>query len=262
MGLWQTDRARARLIVPIGQIHCYVTVSAYYRRIPEPLHLTVLSIAPSIKGSIQMPVPVKYFSRFKAYFLLAGFSVLGFVAVSNPPASAQQVELRQLDEFLAPPTSAPVPPPEEAGSAPAQAPSATQPAPPPSPTNAEPARNTSPAQPQAPRERPSQVMNPGRPNPGGSRTTERVESSNVAVRTTTIPRLELGPEYGEGNFIVLMTYDGDDSLTLAREYSAGAFVKQIGGDRYIQLAVFDQIEYARHLADRLRNQGLSVLVAN
>ena len=203
-----------------------------------------------------MPVPVKYFSRFKAYALLAGLSVLGVVAVSNPPASAQQVELRQLDDFLSPP--------EEAGPAPAPAPSATQPAPPSPSTlnNAEPARNTSPAQPQAPRERPSAVMNPGPPNPGGSRTTEQVESSNVAVRTTTIPRLELGPEYGEGNFIVLMTYDGDDSLTLAREYSAGAFVKQIGGDRYIQLAVFDQIEYARHLADRLRNQGLSVLVAN
>ena len=105
-------------------------------------------------------------------------------------------------------------------------------------------------------------MNPSQPNPGGSRTTERVESSNVAVRTTTIPRLELGPQYGEGNFIVLMTYDGDDSLTLAREYSAGAFVRQINGARYIQLAVFEQVEYARHLAARLRNQGLSVLVAD
>ena len=207
-----------------------------------------------------MPSPVRYFSHFSVYSLLAGLSALGLVTVSSPLASAQQVELRQLDEFLAPPASAPVPPPNEVGPGPAPAP-ATQQAPPSSPS-AEPARNTSPAQPQAPRARPSQVMNPSQPNPGGSRTTEQVESSNVAVRTTTIPRLELGPEYGEGNFIVLMTYDGDDSLTLAREYSAGAFVKQIGGDRYIQLAVFDQIEYARHLADRLRNQGLSVLVAN
>ncbi|MEM9566809.1 MAG: hypothetical protein AAF974_00740 [Cyanobacteria bacterium P01_E01_bin.34] len=210
-----------------------------------------------------MLVPNQYFSQFKAYSLIAGLSVTGIVIVSSPPAFAQQAELRQLEEFLTPPQpSSPPPstaPPAAAAPIPAPSPSTSQPAQRPSVTITEPTRNPT-RQPQAPRERPSQVRNPGNPNPGS--TTERVESPNVAVRTTSIPRLELGPEYGEGNFIVLMAYEGDESLVLAQEYSAGAFVRQLNGDSYIQLAVFDQIEYARHLADRLRNQGLSVLVAD
>lgn len=201
-----------------------------------------------------MLVPVKSLPKWTISSLLTGVSAVG-IAAASLPAAAQPVELRQLEEFLAPPPAAPSPT--------QQAPAAAAPPPATSAQPSAPANTTAPvrnnpSQRQAPQERPSQVSNPQPRRPS----TEQVESSNVAVRTTNIPRLELGPEYGEGNFIVLMTYDGDESLTLAQEYSAGAFVKQIEGDRYIQLAVFDQLEYARHLADRLRNQGLSVLVAN
>ncbi|MGK7910856.1 MAG: hypothetical protein AB4050_05130 [Synechococcus sp.] len=205
-----------------------------------------------------MLVPVKYFCRLKILTLLTGVGLMGMVAFFNPPAVSQQAELRQLEEFLAPPPTA-FPEPQQLPAAaplPAVVPEQFS-----TPDNtAAPVRNN-PSNPQVPQERPSQVSNPRNPSPARPGT-ERVESSNVAVRATSIPRLELGPEYGEGNFIVLMTYDGEDSLTLAREYSAGAFVKQVEGDPYIQLAVFDQLEYARHLASRLRNQGLSVLVAN
>lgn len=239
----------------------HISASVQFKREPNsdrPVRSTLN------QGADEMFVTIQFFSQLKAYSFVAGLSAVGIVtvalsAISSPPAFAQQAELRQLEEFLTPPPpNTPAPP---AAAAPVQAPerSTPQPTQRPPATTTEPARNT-PRQPQTPQERPSQVRNPRNPNTGS--TTERVESSNVAVRTTTIPRLELGPEYGEGNFIVLMTYEGDDSLVLAQEYSAGAFVKQINGDRYIQLAVFDQIEYARHLADRLRNQGLSVLVAN
>ena len=89
---------------------------------------------------------------------------------------------------------------------------------------------------------------------------ERVESSNVAVATTTSPRLDLGPSLGEGSYLVLMAYQGDNSLSQARSYSQGAFIKQLDGETYVQLAAFDQLEYARHMADDLRKQGVAVLI--
>ncbi|MEM8714409.1 MAG: hypothetical protein AAGE92_01315 [Cyanobacteria bacterium P01_G01_bin.4] len=89
---------------------------------------------------------------------------------------------------------------------------------------------------------------------------ELVETPNVAVATTTSPRLELGPSFGEGSFLVLMAYQGDNSLSQARKYSQGAFIKQLDGETYVQLAAFDQLEYARHMADSLRNQGVAVLI--
>ena len=91
-------------------------------------------------------------------------------------------------------------------------------------------------------------------------TTEQVESRNVAVATPSNPRLDLGPNLGAGNFLVLMAYEGDNSLSRARELSRGAFVKQLDGKTYVQLAAFDQLEYARHMADNLRKQGVSVLI--
>ncbi|MGK7911499.1 MAG: hypothetical protein AB4050_08455 [Synechococcus sp.] len=89
---------------------------------------------------------------------------------------------------------------------------------------------------------------------------EIVESSNVAEARTTSPRLDLGPSFGEGSYLVLMAYQGDNSLSQARKYSRGAFIKQLDGETYVQLAAFDQLEYARHMADNLRNQGVSVLI--
>lgn len=204
-----------------------------------------------------MLAPFKDFNQpnVKVRTLFAGLLATGLAIGLGPAAFAQRPEILQLEEFLAPPA----PPPPSAPPAPPAAQPVRRSTPPSQDSPASPEPSDS-RQVREPTERPSQVSNPR--NPGDSRTTEQVESANVAVRTTSIPRLELGPEFGEGNYIVLMTYEGEDSLTQAREYSAGAFVKQIDGDRYIQLAVFDQLEYARHLADRLRRQGLSVLVAN
>ncbi len=90
--------------------------------------------------------------------------------------------------------------------------------------------------------------------------TEQVETRNVGATTTSNPRLDLGPDLGEGTFLVLMTYQGDNSLSEAREHSQGAFIKRLEGETYVQLAAFDQLEYARHMADRLRRQGVSVLI--
>ena len=89
---------------------------------------------------------------------------------------------------------------------------------------------------------------------------ELVESTNVAVATPRSPRLDLGPSFGEGSYLVLMTYQGDNSLSQARKYSQGAFIKQLDGETYVQLAAFDQLEYARHMADNLRRQGVAVLI--
>ena len=72
--------------------------------------------------------------------------------------------------------------------------------------------------------------------------------------------LGLGPDLGAGVFLVLLTYQDESSLTQAREVAGDAFVKEVNGETYIQIAAFDQLEYARHLADTLRDRGLPALV--
>ncbi|WP_017327230.1 hypothetical protein [Synechococcus sp. PCC 7336] len=95
----------------------------------------------------------------------------------------------------------------------------------------------------------------------GSPTTEQVESQNVAFATPVTPSVDgLGPNLGSGTFLVLMTYQDDGSLARAQQYSQGAFVKQLGDETYVQLAAFEQLEYARHMADNLRRQGVPVLI--
>ncbi|MDX2271889.1 MAG: hypothetical protein NW237_08050 [Cyanobacteriota bacterium] len=68
----------------------------------------------------------------------------------------------------------------------------------------------------------------------------------------------LGPNQGEGVFVVLIPYQGDSSLAQARQISGGAFVKDINGQKYVQLASFEQLEYARYEAEKLRKQGLPI----
>lgn len=72
--------------------------------------------------------------------------------------------------------------------------------------------------------------------------------------------IDLGDNKGEGNFLVLVSYQNDASLTQARQVVTDAFVRQMGGETYIQVAAFSQLEYARHMADELQAQGLSVTI--
>ncbi len=174
--------------------------------------------------------------RFGALSLLLGLTTL----CSLPAAAmAQQSEIQQLEDFLTPKRQS--------------APSAAQPArfdppsapiAPPQPQNGE---NTS----RDPRDAQDAAPADGM---------VRVESRNVAVTTTSAPRLDLGPEFGDGEFLVLMTYQDESSLIQAKQHSQGAFVTQFNGVNYIQLAVFDQLEYARHMADNLRREGISAIV--
>ncbi len=71
----------------------------------------------------------------------------------------------------------------------------------------------------------------------------------------------LDPNRGEGIFLVVMDYAGDQSLQRARVFSEGAFVTSIGGQRFVQLAAFEQVEYARYMADSLRQQGIPATVS-
>lgn len=71
---------------------------------------------------------------------------------------------------------------------------------------------------------------------------------------------QLDSQRGEGTYLVLMTYQGEEALARARQVSAGAFLKTINGQQYIQLAAFNQIEHARYMADDLRQRGYSVQV--
>jgi hypothetical protein len=72
----------------------------------------------------------------------------------------------------------------------------------------------------------------------------------------------LKPDQGEGTFLVLINYQGDESLNQARQFAQGAFVKDIGGQKYIQLASFEQLEYARYMVDTLKNQGITATVSS
>ncbi|MEN9222043.1 MAG: hypothetical protein Q6M04_06360 [Thermostichus sp. BF3_bins_97] len=70
----------------------------------------------------------------------------------------------------------------------------------------------------------------------------------------------LGPNRGEGTFLVLTTYLGDESLARARQVADGAFVKDVDGQKFVQLAAFEQLEYARYHAETLKNQGFNVTI--
>ncbi len=72
--------------------------------------------------------------------------------------------------------------------------------------------------------------------------------------------IDLGENRGEGNFVVLVSYLNDASLAQARQVVTDAFVREMGGTTYIQVAAFSQIEYARHMADELQAQGLDVTI--
>ncbi len=70
----------------------------------------------------------------------------------------------------------------------------------------------------------------------------------------------LGPNRGEGTFLVLTTYLGDESLARARQVSDGAFVKDVNGQKFVQLAAFEQLEYARYHAETLKSQGFNITI--
>jgi len=71
----------------------------------------------------------------------------------------------------------------------------------------------------------------------------------------------LGPNRGEGTFLVLTTYSGEESLARARQVANDAFVKDVNGQKFVQLAAFEQLEYARYHAETLRNKGFNVTIA-
>ncbi|NJO85325.1 MAG: hypothetical protein HC818_00205 [Synechococcaceae cyanobacterium RM1_1_27] len=93
----------------------------------------------------------------------------------------------------------------------------------------------------------------------------RLEASYETA--TTLPQLapvsidRLDPSRGEGVFLVLMDYSGDQSLERARSVSEEAFVTNIEGEQFVQLASFEQVEYARYMADTLRQQGIPASVS-
>ncbi len=85
--------------------------------------------------------------------------------------------------------------------------------------------------------------------------------SAAAATQLSQPTPSLGPDQGEGTFVVLMNYQGDNSLEQARQLADGAFVKNIDGQQYVQLASFEQLEYARHMQEDLQRQGVSVEIS-
>lgn len=85
---------------------------------------------------------------------------------------------------------------------------------------------------------------------------------NQVARQPFPPADPLTPDQGEGTFLVLINYQGDESLNQARQLSQGAFVKDIGGQKYVQLASFEQLEYARYMADKLKIQGIPATVSS
>ncbi len=92
-------------------------------------------------------------------------------------------------------------------------------------------------------------------------------SSPTSVGSLTLVPLDnndpdsLGPNRGEGTFLVLTTYSGAESLARARQVSDGAFVKDVGGQKFVQLAAFEQLEYARYHAETLKSKGFNVTIA-
>jgi hypothetical protein len=70
----------------------------------------------------------------------------------------------------------------------------------------------------------------------------------------------LGPNRGEGTFLVLTTYSGEESLAKARRIARDAFVKEVNGQKFVQVAAFAQLEYARYHAETLKNQGFNVTI--
>lgn len=98
-------------------------------------------------------------------------------------------------------------------------------------------------------ERPSQ---PSPPTSVGSQNVVPLSDNSVD---------SLGPNRGEGTFLVLTTYSGDESLARARQVSHGAFVKDVDGQKFVQLAAFEQLEYARYHAETLKNKGFNVTIA-
>jgi hypothetical protein len=70
----------------------------------------------------------------------------------------------------------------------------------------------------------------------------------------------LGPNRGEGTFLVLTTYSGEESLAEARRIARDAFVKEVNGQKFVQVAAFAQLEYARYHAATLKNQGFNVTI--
>ncbi|MGF1577058.1 MAG: hypothetical protein ACFCU9_14200 [Cyanophyceae cyanobacterium] len=93
----------------------------------------------------------------------------------------------------------------------------------------------------------------------------RLEASYATA--TALPQLapvsvdRLDPSRGEGIFLVLMDYSGDQSLARARSVSEEAFITNIEGEQFVQLASFEQVEYARYMADTLRQQGIPASVS-
>ncbi|MCF2970662.1 hypothetical protein L1047_05560 [Synechococcus sp. Nb3U1] len=84
--------------------------------------------------------------------------------------------------------------------------------------------------------------------------------SLIAPPASTSNLDSLGPNQGEGTFLVLTTYLGDESLARARQVADGAFVKDVDGQKFVQLAAFEQLEYARYHAETLKSQGFNVTI--
>ncbi|MGQ9836622.1 MAG: hypothetical protein ACUVRV_01310 [Cyanobacteriota bacterium] len=90
---------------------------------------------------------------------------------------------------------------------------------------------------------------------------EPAESAVTSSLMTTDSSLDsLGPNQGEGTFLVLTTYLGDESLERARQVADGAFVKDVHGQKFVQLAAFKQLEHARYHAKTLESQGFKVTI--
>ncbi|MFQ3612132.1 MAG: hypothetical protein SNJ68_00280 [Cyanobacteriota bacterium] len=96
-------------------------------------------------------------------------------------------------------------------------------------------------------------------------TLERPSQEAEPAVTSSLPAAashldSLGPNRGEGTFLVLTTYLGDESLARARQVADGAFVKDVDGQKFVQLAAFEQLEYARYHAETLKSQGFNVTI--
>ncbi len=113
------------------------------------------------------------------------------------------------------------------------------------------------------------------PAPSRPKTVEKVAASlerpsqpkvaTVSESLLTVPLNSndldsLGPNRGEGTFLVLTTYSGEESLARARQVANDAFVKDVNGQKFVQLAAFEQLEYARYHAETLKNKGFNVTI--
>lgn len=115
-----------------------------------------------------------------------------------------------------------------------------------------------------------------KPAPSRPKTVEKVAASlerpsqpkvaTVSESLLTVPLHSndldsLGPNRGEGTFLVLTTYSGEESLARARQVANDAFVRDVNGQKFVQLAAFEQLEYARYHAETLKNKGFNVTIA-